>query len=535
MKKITLLICALATTVASFATPQGTPKKLFMRSDVPSVTYLEAQFDKTAAKKQTAADLDTVYIPYRALGTYQVGVPSDGMRYGFYQQGLISPFTDTILFLNNDTLPSTWYVGGQQVAQNVYYKMPVEFGDNELPTMKTNDVEGYYFPEYQVSALATADWKTVSPNFYNAVNVGSATYVTFTKCAMYTEDPRQDEYGSDWKLVGAGDLGSYSYGSKLTNPFESTDGNTVYFDTIFVPFPQEGAMYIDHITLGVYNSGQSSADFFPGEDDHIRLSIYQFDEEGNIDWQNPIARSTANLDNFTEYASSYTYIGLLQFNFMSQDPVTGAETAAPITVNGSFIVALDEFNKGTTNIGFISDFYSQLPGQTYYFGRDSETGEEYFTTLWKSPSNIMLNIVGLMPAFVAPQEVTFEANETEKTLEIPSNVWDEDIIIDADDWISAEIVTDYDEEVYEGQTYYTHKFKNFVTIKVEPTSNAREGAISIDALGLPVVITVKQEAGAGVENTVAFKNDNKTYNVLGQEVGNDYKGVVIRNGEKFVR
>ena len=534
MKKSILFVCALATTVASFATRQGTPKKLFMRSDVPSVTYLEAQFDKTAAKKQTAADLDTVYIPYRALGTYQVGVPSDGLRYGFHQQGLISPFTDTILFLNNDTLPSTWYVGGQQVAQNVYYKMPVGFGEYDLPVMKTNDVEGYYYPEYQVSALATADWKTRNPIFYNAVNVGSAMYVTFTKCAMYTEDPRQDEDGSDWKLVSAGGLGSYSYGSKLTNPFESTGGNTVYFDTIFVPFPQKGTMYIDHMTLGVYNSGSSSADFFPGEDDHIRLSIYQFDEEGNIDWQKPIARSTANLDNFTEYAPGYSFIGLLQFDFLSKDPVTGAETAAPISVNGSFIVALDEFNKGTTNIGFISDFYSQLPGQTYYFGRDSETGKEYYTTLWTSPSNIMLNIVGLMPEFVAPEEITFKAGETEKTLEIPSNVWDEEIAIDADDWISVEIVSDYDEEEVEGETYYTHKFKNFVTIKVEPTTEAREGEISINALGLPVSIVVKQDAGSGVE-IVRIMNDNKFYNVLGQEVGDDYKGVVIRNGEKFVR
>ena len=38
----------------------------------------------------------------------------------------------------------------------------------------------------------------------------------------------------------------------------------------------------------------------------------------------------------------------------------------------------------------------------------------------------------------------------------------------------------------------------------------------------------------GIEN-VSFQNNNKLYNVLGQEVGEDYKGVVIRNGKKFLK
>ena len=100
--------------------------------------------------------------------------------------------------------------------------------------------------------------------------------------------------------------------------------------------------------------------------------------------------------------------------------------------------------------------------------------------------------------------------------------------------ISVEVETDYETTVEDGQTSYDHKFANAVTIKVETSSEAREGTIEIDALGLPVSINIKQEATAGVEN-VYLKNDNKFYNVLGIEVGEDYKGVVIRNGEKFVR
>ena len=51
---------------------------------------------------------------------------------------------------------------------------------------------------------------------------------------------------------------------------------------------------------------------------------------------------------------------------------------------------------------------------------------------------------------------------------------------------------------------------------------------------MPVNILIQQNGAQGIEN-VTFKNNNKLYNVLGQEVNEDYKGVVIRNGEKFIK
>lgn len=40
---------------------------------------------------------------------------------------------------------------------------------------------------------------------------------------------------------------------------------------------------------------------------------------------------------------------------------------------------------------------------------------------------------------------------------------------------------------------------------------------------------------ASAKNDVTKKNDGKMYNLQGQQVGNDYKGVVIVNGKKFVK
>ena len=531
MKKFTLIVCALATTVASFANVKVAPQKKFMRSTVPSISYVEAQFDKASAEKKTAA-LDTVYLQYRPLGAYQVACPDDGLLYGFYQQGLIAPYMDTIYYLNNDTLPCSWYLGGNEVkANSPFYAMKVGFGEFELPVMKTPATKTTYYADYQVAALATADWQTLSPDFYNALNVAPAYEVTFTKCAMYTERPKDsrgyDTDGSDWKLVGAGDLGSYSFGSKLTNPW---DGG--YFDTIIVPYFQEknNAMYIDHITMGIWNNGTSSADFFPGENDHVRLSIYPFTENGAIDWKNPIAQATANLDNFTPYYTGYTYLGLLQFNFKEIDPITGAESTVPAIVSGDFVVALDEYNNGTTNVGFICDYFSEFPSQTYFVGRDSGTGKQYTTTLWSSPSNIMMNLTAYLSSFNTPETVKIGLEGGEINLKVPSNVWDEDIEFDAEDWIDVEITSEY---TTDGEYYY-HQFVNDVKITVDAASAPRLGTIEFNALGVEATITVNQGGEQGID-VIKAVNDNKMYNVLGIEVGEDYKGVVIRNGEKFVR
>lgn len=60
-------------------------------------------------------------------------------------------------------------------------------------------------------------------------------------------------------------------------------------------------------------------------------------------------------------------------------------------------------------------------------------------------------------------------------------------------------------------------------------------AVSFD--GVPVWL-YKEGVTTGisqVETTAEAANDGKTYNLMGQEVGNDYKGVVIVNGKKILR
>ena len=546
MKKGILFACALALSVATFASINPRlEKQTAVKAVEPATRVMQTRSDIRFGEEQglqgafkapaARAHVDSIRVPYYVPGSYNSGTPSSGIGYVNLAE-IIVPFMDTVSFYNYYGLKSTWLVNGEEYAKDTNrIDFGVTFGEYPLPLMKTAPIQYstnpdsiYAFYDYSFGALYTSYYAQYG--FYTALSVAPAFLTPLTKCAMYTEVPLNsrgnETYGSDWTFVGApAQIGTYSYGTKMKDPKSETDE---YFNTIFVPYSNPKTMYIDHISLGVYTDGDDGIkSIFPGEDDHVRLTIYPFSAEG-IDWANPIARAIADSNSYVGFSDASSWYGILNFNFTEEDPITGAEMEVPAIVSGNFIIALDEFNNGTANFGIISDYYTEIEGDTWLM-TDSRT-----TQLWSTPSNILLNLYALLPEFQVPEEIEFAAGETEIKFIAPSNVWDEDILIDADKWISVEVETDYETTVEDGQTYYDHKFANAVTIKVETSSEAREGTIEIDALGLPVSINIKQEATAGVEN-VYLKNDNKFYNVLGIEVGEDYKGVVIRNGEKFVR
>ena len=111
-----------------------------------------------------------------------------------------------------------------------------------------------------------------------------------------------------------------------------------------------------------------------------------------------------------------------------------------------------------------------------------------------------------------------------------SNVYPEDWSFDYDvDWIDFAVDT-----TYWGQ--YGVALVGFYAEELPTDVQSREATVTIDADGATQIFTILQERGAAVVTTKRDELfDNKIYNVLGIEVGEDYKGVVIRNGEKFVR
>ena len=548
MKKLILIASALVISVTMFAGIKDNAKA----NSAKEATRVEMKkVEKDGIAKQRQASIDVVN-PYLVTNveTFTCAPYTDGINY-IPECAIISPYAKELEFssyyssVRGNKLVNTWFLDDEEQASGRTFVEDIKIGDISSPLMKTESVSvdtiTYNFIDFQYGAQAA---KLITEGGYGDASpylmVAPPYTMPLTKMLFYAEDPaavEDDPLARDFFWLGSGYPGDgYKYGTKLVDPFVSDAEHTKYIDTIFVPYANSnGTMYITEIRVGIVSEKATGAEMFPGENDHVRVSLYPLDmENGAIDWENPIAQTTANADNF-DGKGNYGY---LHFVFTEEDPVTHAESEVPVIVNGAFVVALDEFNDGTANFAIFGNYYNPIDGETFFVSNDS------IFQLYDKPSpndgrtryasEIMVVLEAFLPAFDIQNHFNVAEAGATIELDVPSNVWDEDMEIDADEWINVEVVTDYEEVESNGQTYQNHKFINHVTITVDPTDAPRIGTIEFDAVGKIITVTIDQSGAEGIEN-VSFKNDNKMYNVLGVEVNEDYKGIVIRNGEKFVR
>ena len=106
-------------------------------------------------------------------------------------------------------------------------------------------------------------------------------------------------------------------------------------------------------------------------------------------------------------------------------------------------------------------------------------------------------------------------------------------------------MSDYDENPYNKESTATW-WSDFNAYTLIIWGDASDTSVDAPAVGdqiklarygrqLVFNVVEVEEKPQGINNVIRTVNDNKLYNVLGIEVDKDYKGVVIRNGQKFLQ
>ena len=509
--------------------------RIVENSDVDYNAPVLTSFAKKATNA-TVTDLSTYYVPQ----SFNSGTPSKGMGYVGLAQ-IVVPYAESVTYVDGYGIGGTWTVGGDVVANNAPYYVAEAGqlgGEWELPVLKTNDAKmddttTVVFSEYQFGAYYTS--KYAQYGFYNSLLMAPAYLQSMTKCAMYTEvqvNPNNgnDTYGNDWTFVTSSATGGYWYGTQMYDP-RITD-SLVYFDEMMVLVDNAATMYIDHVSLGVYTVA-SNKQIFNSEDDHVKLTLYPTSKnEQNqivIDYEHPYATAVATIDDYVPVQEGAFY-GILNFIFEEKNAL-GIMSEVPAIVEGTFAAVLSEYNEGTANFGIITDYYTPYPGDTYL-----SYGDKKWMPLWKTPGNLLMNFYAIFPTVLeipAEVKVALEGETVELTL--PSNVWYEDMEIDADEWIAEDGESVVKIVVVEGEEYEEFQYQVALTLDIEAADAPRTGVVEINALGKIYTINVIQgDAATGVENVESVLN-GKTYNLLGVEVDENYKGIVIKNGQKFIQ
>ena len=546
MKKFTLfgalLVAGMATAQVNVMTSEKLDTKVFQAKSIETTATISKEkftaesYANRFAKKANAASADYSGVDYyTAPGMMHAGFSAEGQ--GFVPLILL-PYADTTVWTNYaqglaqatwvlEEAATSWSEDGEEVAKNsvtyeTYYGC-MGMASTPATSDHTFTYEGtqHNIKGYQYGSNESAQYviSAVGPDMLTDGNM------PMTLCGMFC-DPIHGSEGHDYYMVGAGSYGPYANGCGL-----NINGKSL--DTIGSIVRNVSPMKINQINILVYNSSNQGIEKMMPEGAEVKVEIFAADlTEGIIYTDEPLYTTTITAENFTDIAG---YIGTLTAAFYEED-LFGALQEVPVMVEGDFYVQLTNFNESGCDFGIYSDYHT--PGGTTLWTWDGE-----YTTLWSNGgSNLLISYDAYWPVvvngagsevLVAPVEGGVAMDGEYGAIALLSNVADVESnwIFDAPEWIEIA----YDESTWAQNGFVVAQF---TATALPEGESGRQGIVTVEADGYVCEVVINQgevDVETGVENVVAPSFDGKAFNLLGVEVDENYKGVVIKNGQKFIQ
>ena len=542
MKKFTLLSAVLVAGMATAQVQMTAPENMEVRQVVATqsvemdreITMEEWNAEYIAKQQKAAAEDYAAHDYYYVDGMMHWGVTPTFMSMAF--DFIAIPYMDSVVWKNLYG-PTDWYD---------QYDDALLAEDSETLVAKGwygIDGVGYYLP-YTTDHTLTQNgvdylikgYKFAAGNENGGLlasgaapfTISTGENIPLTLCGMAT-DPMDNGDGSDFYRIGAGERGAYAYGTKLIA--DTATGATA--DTLLSTVKNVSPLTISSINIPVYNVNGTA--IMP-EGGQVKVEIFAADlTKGLIYTDSVLATTVATVENFVEVQSG---LGTIVATFQEEDPFGGMMDVS-VVVEGDFVVQLTGFNESGCDFGIYADYYT--PGGTTVYCVNGK-----YTPIFEASSNLAImydaywptvqDVAGnVMNVSVEGGEAYYVEEGNTYTL-LYTNVYDVDALwsVDYPEWMEVEyfLANVGTEEAPEPVVA--------VAVTVEPLTEGtgRQGVVTFDADGYVYELIVEQGDGGpttGVENVVAPVFNGKTFNLLGVEVDENYKGIVIKNGQKFIQ
>ena len=535
MKKITLLSAVL---VAGMATAQvQVPMNMEVRKAefksiemTAEVTMEEWNAEYVANQKKAAAADYADHDYYFVEGMMHFG--NTPQFYGLMSSFIAIPYMDSVVWTNYYG-PTDWYMQhNNELAAEDSETFVTGYGIDGtyyLPytTDHTLNVNG---TDYQIKGYKYAAGNENGGYVASATSpviISTGEMIPVTLCGMET-DPMNNESGNDFYTISAGARGAYAYGTNLIANTETG----VTADTLISTVRNVSPLKINAVNIPVYNNEGTT--IMP-EDAEIKIEVFAADlTKGIIYTDSLLGEAVATVENLLEVNIGIP-AGTITATFQIED-ILGGMMDAPIVVEGDFVLQITGYNESGCNFGIFADYYT--PGGTTMY----KVGGKY-TPIFSASSNLAVSYDAYWPVAIA--------GLSQEALVAPV---EGGIALDSAKYVAFAIYTNvYDVETWEIETEEwlgfamdTTGFSNNGYVVAQITAEAlpaevegRQGYVTIDADGYVLNIPVHQgkveSDDTAVENVVAPLFDNKIYNLLGVEVDENYKGIVIKNGQKYIQ
>ena len=539
MKKFTLLsavlVAGMATAQVEMTTPNMEVRQVLTTQSIEmdrEVTMEEWNAEYIAKQQKAAAAEYAAHDYYFVEGMMHSGLTPQ--FYGLSMPLIMLPFTPEVVWTNYYG-PTDWYSQASdellaEDSETLTMKAWEDYGlggmyyliyttDHTLTQGdQTYDIKGYMYAE------AAGKGGAAFTTGYTPITISTGENIPMTLCGMETST-MNNESGSDFYRISAGDRGAYAYGTNLIADLETG----VTADTIISTVRNVSPLKISAINIPLYNANGTT---MITENAEIKIELFAADlSQGIIYTDSVLGTTVATVENFLEIQAG---LGTLVATFQEEDPFGGMMDVA-VVVEGDFVVQLTGYNESGCDFGIYADYYT--PGGTTVY----KVGGQY-TPIFSASSNLAISYDAYWPmveygggseVLVAPAEGGIAMDGDYQAFALYTNVTDVEgawmIADESAEWLEIAI----DASTLETEGYIVAQ----LTAEALPEGvTGRKGAFVIDADGYKLSIPVHQgDVETGVENVVAPSFNGKTYNLLGVEVDENYKGIVIKNGKKTIQ
>lgn len=540
--------------------------------------------DQATAHQSTVskAYADGVYY-YRPEGTMWQGVTEKG--YSSYYSLLIVPPCQSIVFENQASNPTkcTWSINGTD-----YTDSADENGDLDYGTL-LYDGYGYYLPTltYGSYTYTLGEWNTYLKE--GILFCDSIDDISFIDQSYYS--------GADVYTIGSGMSEGWLYGPSIISDTDENGDTTATYTVYAVETDYPGPLsplYIENAHFLVYANSTT-----PMESGKELTMYFLDSNDWEAGTATIIGSMTATLDDCTLLGGPYDATGYIPSGQVYMYNVTfsakgtdvfGNTYEEPITIPAGqdFTIYLDGLDQDGINFGFWGqtniDADRHFKEYTYSSGSttwdvtfldvyDNDDGAAYMLSYPETQWTISLkggfDFIEVYPEVEYYTDATYTTTETYTDMNI-LNVSDDgttvtnagytDIdyvyAIAAYDWVNQGTgeeeysyeLPDWIDELVVEEGSYGYKYISVSCQALPSGTDSRYALISLEGKGYTSEYSILVTQGSvdtdnidtsGISSAVAItgnkQSTSKTYNLAGQLVDSSYKGIVVKNGHKFVR
>lgn len=561
MKKFLLFVVAAAFTVNASAQFKAAEKV-----SQPKATVSSARLEAIKAKAVSPSPRKTLangVVYSRPQGTFWLTYDKEGLGYtkSFL---LVPPFTD-ISFQNISTAKgdTVWTINGKEYPA----EEDGSFDFGSLPIQNPYNAPGgvTYYPMPTLTIAETAFTLQGVGSTKNAnYSSESSGIVVDTLNAMTLYDSHNTTYYG-WGVMYPT---PYLYGSGTRG--SATGGKCV---GVFQDYPKPAApLYIQD----AYASCLSNLEVPIPEGKELSLVFVELDDEGN-ETENILGTMTATSASVTwdkkdgeydklvdeEFTTGEGFQGQIVFEQKEVDYI-GNETVTPVIVNTPFRVYLLGLDEDGVDIGFSGRLAGDeaAVGDSYFMIQEGTeiSNFHYTSSVISLPFNFtaMYDVAMLQDSdtgeYTAPTEggtVTRADNAEYDVAYVYTaypwydNLGNENYFVYVEypegdpEWITTTIDDSYYNKTDSNDDYYGVTMIGMEAEALPEGVEGRYATVYVYGPAAEVSFVVKQGEVTAIKG-VTVKDENSkfagaTYNLAGQKVGADYKGIVIENGKKVVK